>query len=114
MIDDIYTAVMGTPAVVKCDPSPRLIPRNVISATQTARRELKRVQKSLEDPLDWIEAKRVPSPSSSPAFDFDASSSEDEDEETEKLRLQLQPQSSSETAASKSSQAEKGVAVGWR
>lgn len=113
MIDDIYTAVMGTPAVVKCDPSPRLIPRNVISATQTARRELKRVQKSLEDPLDWIEAKRVPSPSSSPAFDFDASSSS-EDEETEKLRLQLQLQSSSETAASKSSQAEKGVAVGWR
>lgn len=113
MIDDIYTAVMGAPAVVKCDPSPRLIPRNVISATQTARRELKRVQKSLEDPLDWIEAKRVPSPSSSPAFDFDASSSS-EDEETEKLRLQLQPQSSSETAASKSSQAEKGVAVGWR
>ena len=104
---------MGAPAVVKCDPSPRLIPRNVISATQTARRELKRVQKSLEDPLDWIEAKRVPSPSSSPAFDFDASSSS-EDEETEKLRLQLQPQSSSETAASKSSQAEKGVAVGWR
>ena len=113
MIDDIYTAVMGAPAVVKCDPSPRLIPRNVISATQTARRELKRVQKSLEDPLDWIEAKRVPSPSSSPAFDFDASSSS-EDEETEKLRLQLQPQSSSEAAASKSSQAEKGVAVGWR
>lgn len=138
MIDGILASVMGLPAV-EWGSGARLTGREVISASQTARRGLKRAQKAMKDPLEELQkptkAQRVASPPSSPAFDFDASSSSSSssqpkpafdfdasssssssDEELEKLQQALKPTPAPASKATEesSSESEKGAGAWGR